>query len=236
MDGTDGSTTFTDSETTPKSVTANGNAQIDTAQSKFGGASGLFDGTGDYLTVPDSDDWNFGTNPFTIDFWVRYNDHTSPGQQVLYNQYLDGSHTTYFYSYSLTNKLYFGSYVTGAVLTFNCDFTPSDNTWYHISLVRIDNSDAATGWRFFINGISQTLTKIEGSWNAAMPDIAGSVYISSEGGTNTCLNGWLDEYRVSKGIARWTSAFTPPASAYADIPSGLVFQYQNGTEKLLAGE
>lgn len=46
MDGADAATTFTDSETTPKTVTANGNAQIDTAQSKFGGASALFDGTG----------------------------------------------------------------------------------------------------------------------------------------------------------------------------------------------
>ena len=72
MDGTDGSTTFTDAIGT-HTVTAVGNAQIDTAQYKFGGASGLFDGTGDYLTIPDHADFNFGAGDFTIDFWVRFN-------------------------------------------------------------------------------------------------------------------------------------------------------------------
>lgn len=71
-DGTDGSTTFSDNGVTGHTVTANGNAQIDTAQSKFGNASGLFDGTGDYLTIPDHADWNFGTGNFTIDAWIRF--------------------------------------------------------------------------------------------------------------------------------------------------------------------
>ena len=72
-DGTDGATTFTDSSDTSHTVTANGNAQIDTDQSKFGGASGLFDGTGDYLSIPDSADWDFGTGDWTIDFLIRFN-------------------------------------------------------------------------------------------------------------------------------------------------------------------
>ena len=72
FDGTDGSTTFVDSSPSGKTVTAVGNAQIDTAQYKFGGASGLFDGNGDYLSVPDSDDWYFGTGDFTIDAWARF--------------------------------------------------------------------------------------------------------------------------------------------------------------------
>lgn len=69
-DGTDGSTTFTDSSLSPKTISVFGNAQVDTAQSKFGGASALFDGTGDYLTGS-SADFAFGTNDFTIDFWMR---------------------------------------------------------------------------------------------------------------------------------------------------------------------
>src|SRR3990167_8969973 len=70
-DGSDASTTITDE--IGKTVTAVGNAQLDTAQKKFGTASILLDGTGDYATVPDSDDWNFGAGDFTIDFWVRFN-------------------------------------------------------------------------------------------------------------------------------------------------------------------
>src|SRR3990167_7740340 len=85
MDGADASTTFTDE--TGKTVTANGNAQIDTAQSKFGGAAALFDGAGDYLTVSGSADWDLGTGDFTIDFWFRSAiespniDYRSGGQQ-----------------------------------------------------------------------------------------------------------------------------------------------------------
>jgi hypothetical protein len=58
---------------TAKSVTANGNAHITTAQSVFGGASGAFNGVNSYLTTPDSPDWYFGAGDFTIDFRVRFN-------------------------------------------------------------------------------------------------------------------------------------------------------------------
>ena len=72
-DGTDASTTFTDSSSPAKTVTAVGDAQLDTAQFKFGTASGLFDGTGDELTVTDHADFDFGTGDFTIEFFVRFN-------------------------------------------------------------------------------------------------------------------------------------------------------------------
>ena len=69
-DGADGSTTFTDVK--GHTCTANGNAQIDTAQSKFGGASALFDGTGDYLSVADSSDWDLASSQsFTAECWYR---------------------------------------------------------------------------------------------------------------------------------------------------------------------
>src|SRR3990167_841583 len=54
-------------------MTANGDAQVDTAQSKFGGASCLLDGTVDSVSAADSEDWNFGTADFTVDFWMRMN-------------------------------------------------------------------------------------------------------------------------------------------------------------------
>ena len=73
FDGADGSTTFTDSSLTPKTRTANGDAQIDTADSKFSGASGLFDGTDDYITTPDSADFVLGSEDFTIDLWFNCN-------------------------------------------------------------------------------------------------------------------------------------------------------------------
>lgn len=73
-DGADASTTFTDaSQAAHGNATPNGNAQVDTAQSKFGGASALFDGTGDFLSYADHADWHFGSGDFMADFWVRFN-------------------------------------------------------------------------------------------------------------------------------------------------------------------
>jgi hypothetical protein len=71
MNGTDGSLAFTDESS--KIWSPAGNVQIDTAQSKFDGASGFFDGNGDYIETADSEDFNIGAGDFTVDFWFRKN-------------------------------------------------------------------------------------------------------------------------------------------------------------------
>ena len=74
-DGTNGSTTIVDSSSSPKAVTAVGNAQISTAQSKFGGASLAFDGNGDQLTALNVDANN---TDLTIECWLRLNSYPTP--------------------------------------------------------------------------------------------------------------------------------------------------------------
>jgi hypothetical protein len=69
MDGANASTSFIDNSPTPKTVVANGNIQISTAQSKFGGASAYFDGSGDFLQIANNQDFNMGSGDFTIEFW-----------------------------------------------------------------------------------------------------------------------------------------------------------------------
>jgi len=72
MNGVDGSQSFVDDAVGGSHTwTAYGNAQIDTAQSKFGGASGLFDGTGDWIDTPDSDDFDVLSGDFTVDLWIK---------------------------------------------------------------------------------------------------------------------------------------------------------------------
>ena len=207
-DGADASTTFTDE--IGKTVTAVGNAQIDTAQQKFGTGSGLFDGTGDYLTVPDSDDWNFGTGDFTIDKRVRFNDIASSSRGFI-GQYVDVDNQWYFYRDVDDTKLYFYAILGGVVkANYNVVWSPSINTWYHLALVR-----SGTNIYMFIDGVSQTLTVTTAISTNSMPDLAAVLTIGTMGVGTKMMNGWMDEVRVSKGIARWTANFTPSTSAYA---------------------
>jgi len=214
-DGTDASTTFTDSSLTPKTVTAVGNAQIDTAQQKFGTGSGLFDGTGDYLNVPDSNDWNFGSGALTIDSWVRVN--SLDGELSIFRQ---ESSTTNYQSFHVSSNGAVGFYHevndVAAVNIATGSGQISTGTWYHIALTRNDSD----GWNIWINGVQ----KASLSDSSSLPDYASGVSIGSN------FNGWIDELRVSKGVARYSSAFTPATSAYS--ATGKTYMYLGAYHKL----
>ncbi len=225
-DGTDASTTFTDSSTAnTKTVTANNQAQIDTAQKVFGTASGLFDGTADYLSVPDSSNWSFGTGDWTIDFRVRFNSVT--GAQSFFQYRSDATHRTEFLFYPVlggANPLtHIGVYSNNAgteiLNSFSTlVFAPVVNTWYHIALVRTGNT-----LKCFVGG-----SEVVGS---GISVTGGFVYTGTQleigyrtSNSDLSFNGWYDEYRIQKGEAAWTANFTPPTEAYsvatATTPSG----------------
>ena len=207
-DGTDASTTFIDSAL-GKAVTAVGNAQIDTAQKVFGTGSGLFDGTGDYLTTPDHADWYFGTGDFTIDFWVRWNG-TPSGYFTMLGQDTDSSNRWNLQWYP--NNLYFRVYNGGdAIITHTKAWAPVKDTWYHVAVVR-----NGTTFNSYIGGTSIGSTTDADS----IPDFTGALWICGSETYGEYGNGWMDEIRISKGIARWTANFTPPISAYSKVLAG----------------
>jgi hypothetical protein len=216
MNGADASTTFTDES--GKSWTANGNAQIDTAQSVFGGASGLFDGTGDYLSASDSDDWRLdggnNNNAWTIDFWVRFASDPLTGLMGLVMQRLDNSNHwgVLINSNSLQFLLRDGGSVT---INITNSWNPEAAIWYHVAVVK----DGANGYMMFINGTQIGSTQTD---TTTIPNIAGGIMIANYINTSSTsypLNGWLDELRISKGVARWTSNFTPPTAQYGTLPA-----------------
>ena len=220
MNGTDGSTTFTDSAVGGAHTwTAHGNAQIDTAQSKFGGASGLFDGTGDYLTTPYSADFDFGTNNFTWDFWIRWNAFPSSGTSSVFITVARQTNNNNVNVFYLNNnagvyRLYFVAIVGGVTkasyYTTN-GISVVTNVWYHFACVRSGSS-----FYIFFSGTSQSLTtSVAIGTNSITPAINEATSIARYGNyTGYDYNGWLDEVRISKGIARWTSNFTPPTNQY----------------------
>jgi hypothetical protein len=234
MNGTDTSTTFTDA--TGKSWTASGNAQIDTAQSKFGGASGLFDGTGDYISTADSSAWQLddgsNSNSWTIDFWVRFNGDPSAGAQGLVQQYADNDNWwSVFFS---ADVLYFQiRSAASSLLIVQNTWNPATATWYHVAIVK----NGTSGYRMFIDGTQIGTTQIDSD---PIPNIAGGLQIARHinlSGTNFYLNGWLDEFRISKGIARWKENFTPPTVSllHFNAQDGSTFFYDESGKTWTVG-
>jgi len=214
FDGSDAATTFTDES--DRSWTAYGDAQIDTAQAKFGSGSGLFDGTGDYISTADSPDWSFGSGNLTIDFWIKVDDLPAEGSyEMVYSQYQDVNNVFYVAIYR-DQGLYYWSIqcLNASVPLFGSEITRQTTAlgsgWHHIAVIK--NGNSGNNWSIYQDG-SQLGTAWSDS-GVAFPDLAGPLYIGSYDGTQYSLNGWLDEFRVSKGIARWTDTFSPYADAY----------------------
>ncbi len=204
-DGTDGSTTFTDNSPTPKTVTAYGNAHIETDQSKFGGASGAFDGTGDYLVVANNGSHNFGTGDFTIEAWVRLAD--AAAYRFLLGSLTNGYMMVAF-NYT-SNAINVGVGNVGWKANFS-GHSISANTWAHVALTRSSGSH-----RCFVNG-TQVGTTVSDTTNYSFP-AAGMTVGTQTGGSQ--FSGYIDELRITKGVARYTANFTPPTEAFANYAS-----------------
>ncbi|MDD4409655.1 MAG: LamG domain-containing protein, partial [Candidatus Pacebacteria bacterium] len=211
MDGTDNGTTFNDQ--TGKTVTRYGDTKTIIATKKFGSASAYFDGTGDYMTIPYNSDFYFGSNNFTIDLWVKFNSlPTNDSFTALLTNFASVSSKwgIWLYNYNGTYQWNVGECdtsggCTGAGWRYVNTNGIVVNNWYHVAFVRNGNN-----WYVFQNGVMCGSAFID---SKAMLDIGGTFYIGREG-TVRELNGQIDELRISKGIARWTSGFTPPNSQY----------------------
>lgn len=203
FNGTNGQTTTTDSSQYARTVTRAGNAQLSTAQVKFGSASSLYDGTGDYWTVPDDPDWDFGSGPFTVDWWEYRTVTTSACPvfcrgSVSSNPLMCGySNTTNILAYAFTSAPW------DLLSAFNLG-TIATSSWTHFALSRSGND-----FYGFKNGTQTSTT----SSSAAIANDTETPSIGAEIGTAGAYTGYLDELRVSN-VARWTASFTAPTVEY----------------------
>lgn len=198
--GANGSTTITDSGPTPKTVTAVGDAKISTAQSKFGGSSIAFDGSGDYLTINSQ---LLNNSIWTIESWFYLTNLSN--NNIVFAQYGVGS---------LADRSVFGVQSNGSVWIFNG--AQGSNTssaglvttgnWYHIAFVRTN----ATTVTAFLNG-----TQVAQKTNFSGP-VATNTWIGGYEGLDQFTFGNLDEVRVTAGVARYTANFTLPTAPFPD--------------------
>ena len=207
MDGSNGSTVFTDSSSSAVTFTANGNAQISTTQSKFGGASGYFDGTGDSISTTTMTPFQFGTGDFTVECWVYI---TSIGT---YNAIIDTRSSGSFDNLTFgvwnaynagTLRLDHVSSYSGARLT-GSSTSVSLNTWTHIAWTRSGSTIAC-----FVDGVKDATTVT----NSGSLDSSGSTAYIGQVIDPNYLTGYIDDLRITKGVARYTANFTPPTAAF----------------------
>lgn len=212
-DGTDGSTSFPDASGQAHVVTANGDAQVDTADKKFGTGSCLLDGTDDWLSVAATDDFNFGTGDFAVDCWVNLNEAIGTTVQQLFHM-TDGTGVFSVYFQEAGGQDQIDVVVTAGgppLVNQKRDVTMVTGTWYHIAITRSGDTI-----RIFLDGtqLGDDVT-ISGSVMAAN----ASLTIGDDTTSTNELDGWVDEFRISKGVARWTENFTVPTQEYSLEPA-----------------
>ena len=220
-----------------KGITAVGNAQVDTAQSKYGGAAALFDGTGDYLIVGNAVDSDMAltSTTWTVEYWARISAHAGQYQATvaIWND-VDATGAVYYFStnaYSTTNKMGFeyiyDTNTSSGALNFGSAL--STGVWQHHAFVRNGNTLTA-----YLDGVSQgthdmtgrtiDITGFFSSSNTTMKMTIGAMT-----GGGGAYNGWLDEIRVSN-TARYTTTFTPSTTPFVNDANTVLLIHANGTD------
>jgi hypothetical protein len=209
FDGVNGSTVITDNSKNNLTVTSVNGAAISTAQSKFGGASCFFDGTNDYLSIPDNSAFDFAASDFTIECWLYPTSH--PTTVYLLGQ---SSNTDYapVLLYLFNGRPGIAASTNGSAWVIN-NYIASVltlNTWSHLALVRYGNK-----WSIYVNG---TENVIAASTSATLYNSTDPFGIGGEatGSLTFPYFGYIDELRITNGYARYTGNFTTSSIAFAD--------------------
>lgn len=212
--GADGSTLFIDE--TGKTVTAYGNAQISTAQSKFGGSSMYFDGAGDYLSTPSNADFDFGTEDFTIELFIQP---ASLSQAALLVGRQEPSNGMALQVVQVNSGITYTAraFGGGPVYTVNGGSSLVTTAMNHVAVTRQNNT--ASLW---LNGLNVGSITDPTNLVCTRPLTVGI-------GDDTTLffpyTGYIDDVRIVKGVALYTANFTPPA-APLELTQGTQIQIQ----------
>jgi len=198
-DGTDGSTTFTDSSSNNLTVTANGNAQIDTAVVKYGTGSMQFGAVGNYISVAADTALTFGSGDFTIEFWVYLN--TLSDNDSIISQGTSSQSDNWQLAY-ISSRLYF-YYSNQSASLGSTSF--STGQWYHIAMV----GEGST-IKIYVDGTLDDTVNYSYNYGSYVTRVG-----INRGGTEN-LDGYIDDLRITKGIARYTANFTPPTAPFPD--------------------
>jgi hypothetical protein len=201
MNAAIGSTTFTDVK--GNTITTFGNTNQASAHGLWG-SSAYFDGSGDRLSLSATNDFNLASGAMTIEFWLYRGTNTTDCRVLLFGP--NGSSSSCQVNFRSDGAIWFFE-ATGSPV---CGFTAGAgsyalNRWNHVAIVLASSTSAAC----YINGVS----KFNGTITA-FPSTTYSLAIGEDSGQ--ALLGNISGLRITKGVARYTGAFTPPTSPYEE--------------------
>jgi hypothetical protein len=178
-----------------------GSAQVSTSVVKYGTGSMSFNGTTDYLKIPSSVNLAFGSGDFTIEFWAYLN--SISGQPFFFDQRTaDNQFTPCLYSSGVSNGIF--SYFLNGADRITASTALTTGQWYHIALCRSSGNT-----KLFYNGTQTGSTYVDSGTYISGQLVIGVRYVFTYN-----LNAYIDDFRITKGVARYTANFTPPTQAF----------------------
>ena len=175
-------------------------AQVSTTQAKWGTTSMYFDGTGDYLFAPPSEQFNITSSAYTVEMWINFA--STSGTNIIFG--FNGKGTTGSWQLLLDSGTLYWQQRGSAVNQTSYSWSPSTSTWYHVAVTW-----NGTTLRIFVNGTSVATNTSSPAFSTTQNGI--NVGGASDGFS---INGYIDDFRITKGYARYTANFTAPTAAF----------------------
>lgn len=189
-------------------VTGFGNTNLGSF-SPFGSTwSGYFDGANDFLSIPTSSSFNFGTGDFTVECWVNWSSTTT--DRGIISRYA-GASSGWALRYDNTSGPTL-NWINGDTSILIASHTPIAGTWYHYAVCR-----SGTTLRIFINGTQSASTTYSGN-----QDTSSTLYIGQLSNTLWPVNGYISNVRILKGTALYTAAFTPSTNPLLPVANTIL--------------
>jgi hypothetical protein len=231
-DGSNNGTTWTDSSSSGHTVTMSSGSypRTETGTKKFGTASGKWNNAS-YLQVPDSADWHFGSGDYTVDFWLYHPQHCSTDHFdfIIAQPNAGGGNQSYIGTRRAgSGNYYMMTNFSGQSTQSNADITVTLNEWNHWAIVK--NSGSVY---FYKDGVNVMGTGVGVSAPVAWPDYNVPLRIGYQQDVEY-YNGYADEIRISKGIARWTTDFVP-ATRLSEAYNAGSYTEAEGSIRLVSG-
>lgn len=216
MEGTHGANSFVDVR--GKTTTPSGGVVTSTSAAKFGNTSAYFPG-GAQIIGSNHADLQLQVADFTIEAWINIAGGSGP--RVILGKAGGGGQQSYFFFYDGSIAFLYttdGWSATSQAISYAVALTVG--TWYHVAVSR-----QGTNMYLFLDGVLvATKTDVPTFFNSSDNFRIGAIGV---GGYEYYWNGYIDDLRVTKGVARYTTTFTPPAVANPDPVTTTTDPYWN---------